>query len=93
LKRAAKAVEEFLRTLSEKQVRKATLCWEIDEQILIEANPEAKPESISEIEHRRVMPHLKTWNRFADLEARHEEARRVSASMEPFFWRKPLSNS
>jgi DNA-binding XRE family transcriptional regulator len=50
-------------------------------------------QAVSKIEHRHTMPHISTWNRFADLEARHAEARRVSASMEPFFWRKPLSNS
>jgi hypothetical protein len=44
LKLAAKAVEELLRTLPEKQLRKATLCWEIDERMLIEGDPEAKPE-------------------------------------------------
>ena len=49
--------------------------------------------AVSDIERRQVMPHLSTWNRFADLEAHHEEARRVSASMEPFFWRQPPSNS
>ena len=44
-------------------------------------------QAVSEIEGRHVMPHLSTWNRFVDLEKRHEEARQVSASMEPFFWR------
>jgi len=44
-------------------------------------------QAVSEIEHCHVVPHISTWNRFADLEACHEEARRVSASMESFFWR------
>ena len=44
-------------------------------------------QSVSEIERHHVMLRRSTWNRFVDLETRHEEARRVSESMEPFFWR------
>src|SRR5437660_12614209 len=36
-------------------------------------------QAISDIERRQVMPHPCTWRRFADLEARHEEARRQIA--------------
>jgi len=50
-------------------------------------------QAVSDIERRHVVPHISTWNRFADLEARHREARRVSASMEPFFWRQPPCDS
>jgi DNA-binding XRE family transcriptional regulator len=34
-------------------------------------------QSINEIENRRVMPHSSTWNRFCDLEAKHNQPRIV----------------
>jgi DNA-binding XRE family transcriptional regulator len=43
--------------------------------------------AVSDIERRRVMPHLSTWNQFADLEARHEEARQLSGCLLRPFWR------
>ena len=43
LKRAAKAVGELLKTLPDKQVKKATLCWDLDEQMLAEGDPEENP--------------------------------------------------
>jgi DNA-binding XRE family transcriptional regulator len=44
-------------------------------------------QAVSEIERRHVVPHLSTWNRFADLEARHEEARQLSGCLLRPFWR------
>lgn len=43
LKRAAKAVEGLLKTLPEKQAKKATLCWDLDGEILAEGDPEESP--------------------------------------------------
>jgi DNA-binding XRE family transcriptional regulator len=34
-------------------------------------------QSISEIENAHVMPHSSTWNRFCDLEAKHNQPRIV----------------
>jgi DNA-binding XRE family transcriptional regulator len=34
-------------------------------------------QSISEIENAHVMPHPSTWNRFCDLEAKHNQPRIV----------------
>jgi DNA-binding XRE family transcriptional regulator len=44
-------------------------------------------QSINEIENRRVYPHYTTIARFADLEERHREARRITASLRKPFWR------
>lgn len=44
-------------------------------------------QSINEIENCRVYPHYTTIHRFADLEQRHEEARRITASLCEPFWR------
>jgi DNA-binding XRE family transcriptional regulator len=44
-------------------------------------------QAVSDIERHQVTPRVSTWNRFAALETRHEEAWRVTESMEPFFWR------
>ena len=44
-------------------------------------------QSINEIENRRVYPHYTTIDRFTDLEKRHEEARRITASLRKPFWR------
>jgi DNA-binding XRE family transcriptional regulator len=44
-------------------------------------------QAVSDIECRRVIPHLSTWNRFVDLEKRHEEARQLSDCLLRPFWR------
>lgn len=41
-------------------------------------------QSVSEIENRRVLPHDRTWERFRNLETKHNEARSVHL---PVHWR------
>jgi DNA-binding XRE family transcriptional regulator len=43
-------------------------------------------QTINEIENRRVYPRCSTIGRFVDLEKRHEEARRVTASLRSVSW-------
>jgi DNA-binding XRE family transcriptional regulator len=45
-------------------------------------------QAVNEIENRRVYPHYTTIDRFFDLEARHESAGRIMASLRKPFWRK-----
>lgn len=40
-------------------------------------------QSICEIENAHVMPHPSTWERFVDLETKHNQPRCVC----PYFWR------
>jgi len=44
-------------------------------------------QAVSDIECCRVIPRLSTWNRFVDLETRHEEARQLSDCLLRPFWR------
>jgi len=44
-------------------------------------------QSVNEIENRRVYPHYTTIDRFAALESRHEQARRITPSLRKPFWR------
>ena len=43
-------------------------------------------QAVNEIENRRVYPHYTTIAQFAALEKRHEEARRVTASLRKPCW-------
>ena len=44
-------------------------------------------QAVSDVECCRVIPHISTWNRFAEVETRHEEARQLSGCLLRPFWR------